>query len=591
MLKAPLFKFFFFILVFGFQLKAQPSKVLDRLFTKIKYIDHQMNPNLILYNGFHPEEIYYIELDEYADIFGKYEDAYADLEAIPDSSLTNQERISKKIMFLKLTEQMSFIEYKMYLIPFNAEGGFFNAPAYYLDDLPFETIEDYGNYLNWLPSFSKFMVHHQKLLEKGVKAGIVAPKVVTESNISLLLDWVKPDVSKHPFYQPFNRFPDHFSQSTKDSILKIGVKKIRSKILPAYQSLNFFLKNGYLTVSQNNIGVSELPNGKEYYENRVAYYTTLKLTPDSIFNLGYQEVETIRNKMEGIIRDLNFEGDWNDFLKYLRTDPKFYAKTPQELLNYAAWLSKKAEGKLPLYFSKLYSLPFTIEPVPPEIAPSYTSGRYVHGDPAKNKPGTYWVNTYDLPSRTLYTLPALTLHEAVPGHHLQTTLAAEIKDLPEFRNLYYISAFGEGWALYCEYLGEEMGMYENPYDLFGRYTYEMWRACRLVVDVGIHYKGWSKEQALEFMKENTALSIHEIETEINRYIGWPGQALSYKVGELTIKSLRKRAEKDLGENFDLREFHNCILKNGSVPLPILEEEVDRYIKKNAIITNESTESQ
>src|SRR5690606_15119126 len=258
--------------------------------------------------------------------------------------------------------------------------------------------------------------------------------------------------------------------------------------------------------------ISFVPGGKEYYENRVRFYTTLPLTPDSVHQLGLQEVARIRASMDKIIQEVNFKGSFADFLNFLRTDPQFYAKTPQELLNYASWLSKKAEAGLPKLFDKLYSLPFTVEPVPDAIAPTYTGGRYVSGSWEGKRAGIYWVNTYDLKSRTLYTLPALTLHEAVPGHHLQIMLAAELKDLPRFRTRYYISAFGEGWGLYSEYLGEEMGMYATPYDMFGRYTYEMWRACRLVVDTGIHYKGWTREQALNYLAENTALSIHEVTT-------------------------------------------------------------------------------
>ena len=321
-----------------------------------------------------------------------------------------------------------------------------------------------------------------------------------------------------------------------------------------------------------------LTDGKSYYEDRVRYYTTLSITPDSIHLIGLEEVARIKKSMFEIIKETKFEGTFEDFLNFLRTDEQFYAKTPQELLNYAAWLSKKAEGQLPKLFNKWYSLPFTVSPVPDDIAPTYTAGRYAGGSWKQKRAGEYWVNTYKLESRTLYTLPSLTLHEAVPGHHLQNALASEITGIPTFRNNYYISAFGEGWGLYSEFLGEEMGMYTTPYERFGRYTYEMWRACRLVVDTGIHYKGWSREKAFNYMKSNTALSLHEVNTEIDRYIGWPGQAVSYKIGELKIKSLRRVAEEKLGDNFDIREFHFHILKNGSVPLSVIEEEIETYIE-------------
>jgi uncharacterized protein (DUF885 family) len=357
-------------------------------------------------------------------------------------------------------------------------------------------------------------------------------------------------------------------------------QQVLTNLQATYQEVEKYFANEYAEAAREKPGISEVAGGKEYYENRVRHYSTLPLTADSVHNLGLSEVARIRQAMEKIIKDLKFKGSFDDFLKFLRTDDQFYAKTPQELLNYAAWLSKKAEGQLPKYFNTLYTLPFTVEPVPESIAPTYTGGRYVEGSWADKRAGIYWVNTYNLKSRTLYTIPALTVHEAVPGHHLQGALAAEIKDssIPAFRNEYYISAYGEGWALYCEYLGEEMGMYSTPYELFGRYTYEMWRACRLVVDTGIHYKGWSRDDALRFLADNTALSLHEVTTEIDRYIGWPGQALSYKIGEIKIKELRRKAEQALGKNFNIGEFHKAILRNGSVPLEVLEMQVDQYIE-------------
>jgi len=283
--------------------------------------------------------------------------------------------------------------------------------------------------------------------------------------------------------------------------------------------------------------------------------------------------------MEEIIQEVEFNGNFADFLNFLRTDPQFYCDTPKCMLKEAAYLSKRIDGLLPNAFKKLPRLPYGVQPVPDAIAPKYTGGRYIPGSAANFKAGNYWVNTYDLKSRPLYVLPALTLHEAVPGHHLQISLAAEIKDLPKFRQHTYLSCYGEGWALYCEYLGEELGMYSTPYERFGRLTYEMWRACRLVVDTGIHSKGWSREKALNYLVSNTALSLHECNTEIDRYIGWPGQALSYKIGELKIKELRKRAEDKLGEKFDLRAFHDLILSQGSVPLFILEDMVNDWIGK------------
>jgi uncharacterized protein (DUF885 family) len=482
-------------------------------------------------------------------------------------------------MLINLTDQIDLISHRMILIPFNAEGGFYNRFSYFPNNLPFKTAKDYYNYVAWLPEYDRILKENLALMKKGIAEGVVAPKVIVRNTLELLKPWTQQQYEQSVFYGPITRMPASIDEADRKT-LEQESKRVINDLLATYQQLTDFFANEYMAAAKEEPGISFVPGGKEYYENRVRHYTTLPLTPDSVHNLGLAEVSRIRAAMEKIIAEKKFKGSFADFLKFLRTDPQFFAKTPQELLNYASWLSKKAEGQIPKFFNKLYTLPFTVEPVPASIAPTYTSGRYVGGSWETKRPGIYWVNTYDLKSRTLYTIPALTVHEAVPGHHLQGALAAEIKnDLPPFRNRYYISAFGEGWGLYCEYLGEEMGMYSTPYELFGRYTYEMWRACRLVVDTGIHYKGWTREQALKFLAENTALSLHEVTTEIDRYIGWPGQALSYKVGEIKIKALRKKAEDALGKDFNIGEFHATILKNGSVPLGVLERQVEGYISE------------
>ncbi|MEO1654473.1 MAG: DUF885 domain-containing protein, partial [Bacteroidota bacterium] len=414
---------------------------------------------------------------------------------------------------------------------------------------------------------------------EGIKEKILPPKIIIQNHLKLLKNWIPNSPEEHPFFQPLLSFPTNLSPSQKAELKKRGRTVIRKKIIPTYQKLKKFMANTYLKAAPEKPGVRNIPDGKSFYENRVRFFSTLDISPDSVFQLGQAEVKRIRTSMEKIIQDLNYEGSFADFIQFLRTDPQFYPKSGEALLQKAAWISKQAEAQLPRLFGKLYSLPFTVAPVPDAIAENYTGGRYVPGSRSQNRPGTYWVNTSKLKSRTLYTLPALTLHEAVPGHHLQIMLAAELEGLPDFRNNYYISAYGEGWGLYAEYLGEEMGIYQTPYERFGRYTYEMWRACRLVVDVGLHYKDWSRQEAVDFMSQNTALSLHEVNTEIDRYIGWPGQAISYKIGEITIKYLRKEAEEKLGKAFDIQEFHDIILRNGSVPLPVLEREVSQYIEQ------------
>jgi uncharacterized protein (DUF885 family) len=334
--------------------------------------------------------------------------------------------------------------------------------------------------------------------------------------------------------------------------------------------------------TRSTIGVSETPKGSDYYQNRINYYTTsTQLTADDIHEVGLKEVARIKTEMKKIISEINFQGSFSEFLHFLRTDPQFYATSPDQLLMIARDMAKRADEQLPRFFKTLPRKPYGVAPVPDAIAPKYTTGRYVGTDKNSTDPGYYWVNTYDLPSRPLYVLPSLTVHEAVPGHHLQTSLNLELGDsIPQFRKDTYLSAYGEGWGLYCEFLAEEMGMYTTPYEQFGKLTYEMWRACRLVVDTGIHAQGWTRDEVINYMSENTALSIHEINTETDRYISWPGQALSYKIGELKIRELRSKAENKLGVNFDIRDFHEVILEQGTVTLSILEKRINNYIEEN-----------
>lgn len=571
-----LFISIFAILTFCSSL-AQSDKQLNKHFIEIGKIEKSYAVANPIWQGKHPEKYPFQKVEDQIKLSAELKTKLKELMNIPDDKLSDQGKINKEIKILQLNNSISQTQYKTYLIPFNAEGGFFNSPSFFLPNLKFNTRQDYEAYLNWLPTFADFITYNQGLMKQGIEEKIQAPKVIAKNVIDLLESWTKNDATEHPFYSPIKNMPSDISITDQGTIEKKAQKIIEGEILPSYKKLKKFIEQEYLPAAPRNVGISEINNGKEYYENRIRHFTTLDITPDSVYNKGLSEVARIRKQMEQIIKDVEFEGSFAEFLQFLRTDPQFYPKTGQELLNRAAWLSKKAEGQLPKLFSKLYSLPFTVEPVPDAIAPKYTGGRYVGGSREQNKPGIYWVNTYNLSSRTLYTLPALSLHEAVPGHHLQITLASELDELPNFRKGYYISAFGEGWGLYSEYLGEEMGMYETPYELFGRYTYEMWRACRLVVDVGLHYKGWTRQEAIDYMAKNSALSIHEVNTEIDRYIGWPGQAVSYKMGELTIIALRKRANEALGDTFNIQKFHDVILRNGSVPLPILASEVEKYI--------------
>lgn len=387
-------------------------------------------------------------------------------------------------------------------------------------------------------------------------------------------------VEQSGYFKPFTHFPKHFTQAQKAELTEQGKALIEQNVLPSYQAFYDFMTQEYIPGARESIAAYDLPDGKAFYENRVRYYTTLPMTADEVHQLGLKEVKRIRAEMQAIIDKLGYQGSFADFLHFLRTDPQFYAKTPEQLLKEAAFIAKKADAMLPKFFGKLPRTPYGIQEVPAEIAPKYTTGRY-SGASGDDQPGYYWVNTYALDKRPLYELEALTLHEAVPGHHLQISLNKELTSLPNFRRYSYISAFGEGWGLYSEYLGLEGGFYQDPYSNFGRLTYEMWRAARLVVDTGMHAKGWTRQQAIDYMAGNTALSLHNVTTEIDRYISWPGQALSYKIGELTIKRLRAKAEQALGEKFDIRAFHDAVLANGSVPMALLEQQIDDFIAAQA----------
>ena len=336
----------------------------------------------------------------------------------------------------------------------------------------------------------------------------------------------------------------------------------------------------YIPGAKQDIGEYSFPNGKAYYQQQIKEYTTLDLTPKEIHDIGWKEVKRIRSEMEQVIKQVEFDGSFSEFLEFLRTDDQFYAKSAEELLKEASYIAKKMDGKLPELFTKLPRQPYTVNPVPEQIAANYTTGRYVSAPLDSTRPGQYWVNTYGLKKRPLYNLEALTVHEAVPGHHLQAALSKELDHLPKFRRYNYISAYGEGWGLYCEKLAKEVGFYQDPYSEFGRLTYEMWRAMRLVVDTGMHAFGMSRDEAIKLMEDNTALSKHNVRTEIDRYIGWPAQALSYKLGEIKIWELRAKAEKALDAKFDIRTFHDAILSQGSVPLNVLEQIVDGYIDEH-----------
>lgn len=518
-------------------------------------------------------EDYYKSEAEFAQ---KTLDTLSEIEA---ETLTETEQISLTLLKFVLQDQIDFYEFEGFLNPLLSDTGFHTNLTYEVRPLTnYWQVREYLKKLNAIPEFvNQNLVHLRKGLEKGVSQ----PRIIFEGYESSYDTHIVDNFEDSFYYSPFKNLPTELSEAQKDSVLIAAKTAIKTNVIPQFKRIKTFFETEYFPKTRISLGVSETPNGKAFYQNRINYYTTsTQYSADDIHQIGLKEVARIKAEMITIISDLNFKGSFEDFFHFLRTDKQFYAETPEQLLMIARDMAKRADAQLPRFFKTLPRKPYGVAPVPDAIAPKYTTGRYIGTTRESTDPGYYWVNTFNLPSRTLYTMPSLTVHEAVPGHHLQGSLNNELGDsIPNFRKNMYLSAYGEGWGLYCEFLAEEMGMYTTPYEHFGKLTYEMWRACRLVVDTGIHAKGWTREQVVNYMASNTALSLHEINTETDRYISWPGQALSYKIGELKIRELRTKAETGLGSKFDIREFHDVILNQGTVTLAILENRINDYITK------------
>ena len=502
------------------------------------------------------------------------------LSKIDTDKLDENDNISYELLSFVLNDVIAYYDFERFLNPLLSDSGFHSSLVYNVRPLyNYNQVKSYLNKLNAIPNY---VDQYLPLISEGLEKGVSQPLVIFNGYESTYNDHITDNYESNYFYSPFKNLPKNLSENQKDSVLIEAKKAIEKNVVPQFRRIKGFFENEYYPNTRTAIGVSETPKGSQFYQDRINYYTTSKTyTAEKIHQIGLSEVDRIKKEMIKIIEELNFQGSFDDFFKFLRTDDQFYATTPKELLMYARDISKRADEQLPRFFKTLPRKPYGVAPVPDAIAPKYTGGRYVGTSKNSSEPGYYWVNTYDLKSRTLYTIPALTVHEAVPGHHLQSALNNELGDsIPRFRRNLYLSAYGEGWGLYTEFLADEMGIYTTLYEKFGKFTYEMWRACRLVVDTGIHAKGWTREQAVNYMSSNTALSMHEVNTEIDRYISWPGQALSYKIGELKIRELRKMAENKLNEKFDVREFHEIILEYGTVTLSILERRINNYILKN-----------
>ncbi len=500
------------------------------------------------------------------------------LDAIDTSAFTHDDRVNADLLRFILKHKIALAKFRPWRIPFLADSGFHSDIGHAVGSTPFRTESDYQTYLARLAALPAYIDQQKENMRIGLAEGFTQPKEIIPLIIPSFEAMAPDSAGEHILYAPFIKMPSSISTRHQDAIRIEARMVIKNHVIPAFASLAAFMKEEYLPNARDTLGISETPDGEAYYAALVRYFTTLDdATADDIHEIGLKEVARIRKEMNTVIEVAGFDGSFEEFLEYLRTDRQFYAKTPQEMLDRAAWISKDIDGRLPAYFGKLPRQPYSVEPVPDNIAPNYTNARYVGAPLDATQGGQFWVNTYKIEIRPMYQLVAMALHEAVPGHHLQSALSKEIENAPEFRLGFYPHAYGEGWGLYSEKLGVEMGVYQTPYDHFGRLTWEMWRACRLVIDTGIHSKGWTRQQAMDYLASNTALSLHNVQTEIDRYIAWPGQALAYKMGELTIWELRAKAEQELGDDFDIREFHDAVLTEGGLPLEMLRDQIDRYI--------------
>lgn len=567
--------------LFSYICSATESTKLQPLLDEIWQYELSISPTLATQHGIHDfdDKLANISPKALATQDTQYREFMKKLGQIEKAELSRAEQISLLIQQRRLQNYIDQYSFNAHYMLLTAESGFHSGLAFLPRSSRFKSMMDYQNYLARLAQFPAYFKQQIYWMKKGLQTGFVQPKVVLQGFEDSVKAFIHDSHEDSVFYAPFKNFQGASVDAIQQQKLREQASlTIVNHVFSAYQKFYDFLITEYIPNSKDNIAAKSFPNGKDFYQNRSDFYTTTKMSVDDIHSLGLNEVKRIRGEMQSIVNQLEYDGNINQFIQYLRTDKKFYAQTAEELIKQASYIAKKMDAKLPQLFNYLPRTPYGVEPVPESIAPKYTTGRYI--SPTKDdQPGYYWVNTYALDKRPLYALTALTLHEAVPGHHLQISLAREMHDLPEVRRYTYISAFGEGWGLYSEFLGKEVGMYTDPYDEFGRLSYEMWRACRLVVDTGMHLKGWSRQRAIDFMLENTALSEHNVTTEIDRYISWPAQALSYKIGELTIKKLRGQAEQSLGDNFDIRAFHHAVLEHGSVPLSILEENIQDFIKQ------------
>ncbi len=498
------------------------------------------------------------------------------LTAIDRAALNVDDRVSYDLFRFMVQQRVTLARYREWRRPFNSDSGFYGELLALGETVAPRDVQGYETYIALLNDTPRYFSEQTANMRQGLVDGFTQPAEILEDVSRVVSGTVYATVEESPLYRPFARFPDSIPAAEQTRLRTAGVRALQGPVQTAYADFARFFETEYRPGAVRTLGTSSLPDGDAYYRDLTRYYTTLSdVTPEQIHQTGLEEITRIRSEMEAVIAETGFQGSFAGFQTFLRTDPQFYPTTAEQLLREAAWITKEIDARLPDFFGRLPRTPFTVKPVPDHLAPTYTGGRYNPG--RVGAAGEYWVNTYALETRPLYVMPALTLHEAAPGHHTQGALARELEDVPAFRLGFYPHAYGEGWGLYAEKLGVEMGVYHTPYQQFGRLSYEAWRAARLVVDTGIHSMGWSRQQARDYLTTNTAMTAHEINTEVDRYISWPGQALAYKWGELKIWELRHRAETALGDRFDIRDFHDAVMRHGGVTLEVLDDQVDAYI--------------
>ncbi len=502
-----------------------------------------------------------------------------DLNKIDFSQLDYEDQLSYDLFKYRYQLQIQGYNLKDYLMPINQLGGV-QTLSILTHTLRFENQQDYENYIKRLRTINVFIEQTMALMKMGVQEGMTEPKIVMQRIPHQIVANVVSDPEASAFYAPFKHMPDTIPTAEQDRLRAEARTAIADVLVPVYRKFETYYDQDYLPHCRTSIAAEALPNGKAYYAYMVRQYTTTDMRPKQIHKLGLEKVAQIHAQMEAVFKQVGFKGDYKQFVHYLRTDPRFYYKNPQDLLEAYRAAAKRVDPLLVKYFP-VWLLPrvtYGVRPIPAALAPDTYPAYSVPPAGDGSVAGYMAVNLYKPESRPKYDIQVLTCHEGRPGHQLQIPIAMELKNLPDFRRFDYYSSYGEGWALYTETLCNEMGLYDDPYSKFGYLDYQMWRAVRLVVDTGIHSEGWSRAQAIKYFEDNTALSSQNIHTEVDRYIAWPGQALSYMIGEIEIQNLRKQAEQELGSKFDIKVFHAAVLEHGALPLTILKQVVDKWIQ-------------